>query len=47
MLLGYGYLHQLGMFYFLFFQKAESNRLQKKQPANQNFGILFFCFCLK
>ena len=30
MLLGFGYLYKFAMFYFFFFQKAENNRLKKK-----------------
>ena len=42
MLLGFGYLYKFAMFYFLFFQKAENNRLKKKS-VGQSFVILFFC----
>ena len=42
MLLGFGYLYT----FVAFFQKAENNRLKKKQ-VGLNFVILFFCFCLK
>ena len=40
MLLGFGYLYKFVIFYFLFFSKAENNRLNKK-PVGQNFVILF------
>ena len=40
MLLGFGYLYKFVIFYFLFFSKAENNRLKKK-PVGQNFVILF------
>ena len=47
MLLGFDYLYNSVMFYFLLFsQKAENNKLKKK-PVDQIFVILFFCFCLK
>ena len=43
MLLGFGYLYNIVMFYFIFLQKAEKNRLKKSQLAKIcNIIFLFF-----
>ena len=43
MLLRFGYLYTFFYVLFLFFQKAENNRL-KKNPVGQNFVTYFFVF---
>ena len=45
MFLGFGYLHKLVIHYFLFFQKAEKNRLKKSNL--QQFCNIIFLFLLK
>ena len=41
MLLGFDYLHKFVMFYFLFFSKAEKNRIKKDQLAKI---LLYYLF---
>ena len=45
MLLGFGYLNNIVMFYFIFLQKADNNRLKKSQLAK--ICDIIFSFLLK
>ena len=45
MLLGFDYLHKFVMFYFLFFSKAEKNRIKK--TSWPKFCYITFLFLLK
>ena len=45
MVLGFGYLYNIVMFYFIFLQKAENNRLKKSQLAK--ICNIIFLFLLK